>query len=106
MFFALAFTAATFAPVSNLLVPIGTIMAERLLYVPSIGFCLAAALALRGLAGVLPLRAGRRGWAFAGLVGAAVLLHGGRAYDRSLAWHSDARLWLHDLEMSPKSFKD
>jgi len=39
-FCALAFLAAI-APVSNLIVPIGTIMAERLLYLPSMAFCLA-----------------------------------------------------------------
>jgi Tfp pilus assembly protein PilF len=35
--------ALTFAPVSNLFFPIGTIMGERLLYLPSVGFCLALA---------------------------------------------------------------
>jgi tetratricopeptide (TPR) repeat protein len=44
--FAIAFMAATFAVVSNLLAPIGTIMAERLLYVPSIGFCLLLAIGI------------------------------------------------------------
>jgi Tfp pilus assembly protein PilF len=36
----------TFAMVSNFVFPIGTIMAERLLYLPSAGFCLAAAVVL------------------------------------------------------------
>src|SRR5262245_13089589 len=31
---------AAIAPVSNLIVPIGTVMAERLLYLPSVAFCL------------------------------------------------------------------
>src|SRR5262249_36049300 len=35
---------AGFAVTSNLLFPIGTIMGERLAYLPSVGFCLAAAL--------------------------------------------------------------
>jgi protein O-mannosyl-transferase len=39
-------------PVSNLLVPVGTIRADRLLYVPSLGFTLIAAWALVRLAGV------------------------------------------------------
>lgn len=40
--FGLAWIAVAFAPVSNLLLPIGTIMAERLLYLPSVGFVLVA----------------------------------------------------------------
>ena len=38
--------ALTFAIVSNLAFPIGTIMAERLVYLPSAGFCLAVAVLL------------------------------------------------------------
>jgi len=44
--FALAFAGVAFAPVANLVVPIGTIMAERLLYLPSAGVCIALASAL------------------------------------------------------------
>ena len=40
-------------PTSNLLVPIGSIMAERFLYLPSVGFCLVAALALQPMGGAL-----------------------------------------------------
>ncbi len=42
----LGLLALTFAMVSNLVFPIGTIMAERLIYLPSAGFCLAAAVLL------------------------------------------------------------
>ncbi|HEU4403161.1 MAG TPA: tetratricopeptide repeat protein [Candidatus Polarisedimenticolia bacterium] len=38
--FALGFTGLALAPVANLLLPIGTIMAERALYLPSVGVCL------------------------------------------------------------------
>jgi Flp pilus assembly protein TadD len=38
----LAWIGVTLAPVANLLFPIGTIMAERLLYLPSAGLCLLA----------------------------------------------------------------
>ncbi len=43
---ALGLLALTFAMVSNLAFLIGTIMAERLVYLPSAGFCLAVAVAL------------------------------------------------------------
>ena len=38
--FAVGFLMLTFLPVSNLLMPIGTIMGERLFYLPSAGLCL------------------------------------------------------------------
>src|SRR5262249_22956274 len=44
--FWLALALATYAIVSNVLFPIGTIFGERLLYLPSAGFCVLAALAL------------------------------------------------------------
>lgn len=42
--FSLALAILTFLPVSNLLIPIGTIMGERLFYLPSAGLCLAVGL--------------------------------------------------------------
>jgi tetratricopeptide (TPR) repeat protein len=40
VFFSSAFCVLAFLPVSNLMIPIGTIMAERLFYLPSAGLCL------------------------------------------------------------------
>lgn len=73
----LLFTALTFALVSNLLFPIGTIMGERLLYLPSAGFCVALA---AGLA------AAGRGRAFAAAVVVLVALYGGRTFQRNPVW--------------------
>jgi tetratricopeptide (TPR) repeat protein len=42
--FCIAFTLLVFFPVSNVAIPIGTIMAERLFYLPSVGLCLLAGL--------------------------------------------------------------
>jgi tetratricopeptide (TPR) repeat protein len=49
IFFSLMFFAATFLIVSNLIVVIGTIMGERLLYIPSLGFCILLAMGLSAL---------------------------------------------------------
>ena len=38
-----ALLAVPFIPASNVLFPVGTVLGERLLYIPSMGFCLAAA---------------------------------------------------------------
>ena len=43
---ALTLLAAPFIPCSNLLFPVGFVVAERVLYLPSIGFCLILAIAL------------------------------------------------------------
>ncbi len=52
--FALSFVGVALAPVANLLIPIGTIMAERLLYLPSAGFCVLAAAAIARVTALLP----------------------------------------------------
>ena len=105
LFFALAFSAVTFSVVSNVLVPIGTIMGERLVYLPSIGFCLAAALVLRGLCGLFCREPRTAAFVFALSAAALVGLHGLRAFDRARDWRSQETLWLHDLEVSPRSVK-
>jgi hypothetical protein len=46
---ALSLLAAPFIPCSNLLFPVGFVVAERVLYLPSIGFCLLLAIALHSL---------------------------------------------------------
>jgi tetratricopeptide (TPR) repeat protein len=56
--FAVVFTATTFAVVSNFVVPIGTIMAERLLYLPSLGFCLLVAIGIERVGRITPATAG------------------------------------------------
>ncbi len=104
LFFALGLGLVTFSVISNLVIGIGTIMAERLLYLPSLGFCLAAPLAARWL-----LRRSRPGpWGdriFVAIFAVAVALHGERALVRNRDWVSDERLLLGDLEVSPRSAK-
>ena len=104
LFYAIGFAAIAFSVTSNLIVSIGTLFAERLLYLPSVGFCLAVALALERACRWLPgPRAAHA--AFAGLVAAAVGLHAARAVVRSADWRSEYQLFLHDLDASPRSAK-
>ncbi len=104
-FFALAFFGVTFSVVSNAIVPIGTILGERLLYLPSIGFCLGVAVVLRGALGRLSLPPRTRTLLFAALVALCVALHAGRTLVRNRDWRSEEALWLHDLAVSPRSAK-
>jgi tetratricopeptide (TPR) repeat protein len=100
---ALGWHALAAAPTSNLLVPTGVIFAERLLYLPSVGFCLLVALGVQALAARLP---GRRAPALcAGLLAALLALHAARAGVRSADWRDSETLWLHDLSVAPRSTK-
>lgn len=92
--------------VGNLLVTIGVIFAERLLYLPSIGFCLLvpslaeSALAARRSRGPLPLPLA------ATLVALLALATVGGAVRTALAsaeWRSDERLWEAAARSTPES---
>ncbi len=97
-------------PTANILFPIGSIMAERFLYLPSIGFCLVAAPALlwlgRKAGGLLVAPTSRGGTAVAlilpGLVLAAL---GARTYARNDDWKDEFSLWTSAVEAAPNSFK-
>ena len=97
--FALLWYAISLFPASNLLVPIGTIFGERLLYVPSVGFALVAG---AGVGALLASRA-RRGAivAFALLLGGYAL----RTWDASRAWASDLSLFTSTVRAQPDSAK-
>ena len=105
LFLAAGFYLVTFSPVSNLFVAIGTIMGERLVYVPSIAFCLALVLLLRELLSRIPgdPRTGRA--VFVALLALIVGLHSVRTLVRIPDWRSEERLYLHDVQVVPKSAK-
>jgi tetratricopeptide (TPR) repeat protein len=105
LFFALAFFLITFSVVSNVPVTIGTILGERLLYMPSLGFCLALLLLLRRLAEGIPGSVRLRAACF--LVPVAILVgaHAARTLVRNADWESTVVLFLHDAEVVPGSLK-
>jgi hypothetical protein len=107
--FALLFLLVTFSLASNVLVPIGTILGERLLYLPSLGFCVALAITIHTLVGAIAGRASlqRRAAAllFVALTALPVGLHAARSLIRHEDWRDNATLWLHDLASAPGSAK-
>lgn len=105
LFFALGFSLLTFSVVSNLLVPIGTIFGERLLYLPSLGFCWLLALGARRLAQWLPRGPRAQTALFAALLGLAIGLHAERSLERIPDWRSPDTLFLRDVETCPNSAK-
>ena len=86
VFFFIAFFFATLAPTSNMVILIGTIMAERFLYLPSIGFagCLVVTVyaVCRRFPRVAPAALALVSVAFAA-----------RTYTRNFDWFDDLSLW-------------
>lgn len=90
-----------FLPASNLIVPVGTIMAERLAYLPSLGACLLTGHAVAALA-----RRGHVGRAIAvTALGLAVAGAAARTVARVPAWSDNATLALTDVLVVPESAK-
>jgi protein O-mannosyl-transferase len=84
------------APVANVFLPIGTIMAERLLYLPAVGFALLAAEVLRRI---------RREQLRVAASAALVLLLAGRAAARSRDWQDNEHLFRTAAAVCPRSAK-
>ena len=99
-FFCSAFAFVTLLPASNLLFPTGTIMAERLMYLPSLG--LIALLALGVFAACR--RVGHPGIALVLLAIVAAGL-GYRTWTRNLDWRDDESIWTATVRTSPQSAK-
>jgi protein O-mannosyl-transferase len=89
-------------PTSNLLLKIGSVMAERFLYLPSIGFCALVALALCAAGERIARSRPVARWALPALV---VIALGARAYARNADWHDELSLWRSTVAASPASFK-
>jgi len=102
--FFIAFFFVTLAPTANLVILIGAIMAERFLYLPSVGF-LGCQVWLAWSAYRLGSRrpAARFAAAAALLFVAAAL--GSRTFARNLDWRDELSLWSSAERASPQSYK-
>lgn len=93
IFFFACFGFLNLLPASNLLFPIGTIMAERLLYLPLVGWLACIVLALKTV---------RRADVFLTLIVAGFAA---RTWVRNLDWKDDLSMATASVETSPNSFK-
>ncbi|MEO8370660.1 MAG: hypothetical protein ABI806_15865 [Candidatus Solibacter sp.] len=84
-----------FLPTSNLLFAIGTIMAERFLYLPAIAF-------VAGVVAIVGRLEGRTATAALSVMG---LLLAGRTWARNMDWQDDLALGRATVSASPGSFK-
>lgn len=97
LLFWLALAWVPYLPVSNLLLPIGTILGERLLYLPSVGFCALVATALAAPRARWPRLA-------TGLVTAMLIVtFAVLTWRRNRVWHDDLTLAEATAAASPES---
>ncbi|MCC6763818.1 MAG: tetratricopeptide repeat protein [Deltaproteobacteria bacterium] len=102
----LGILALTFVVVSNLCFTIGTIMGERLAYLPSAGFCLAVAAGLVRLGGQADGAervTARWSPAFVGALGVIVALYAARAIERNGVWLDPVRFYATMAGDAPRS---
>jgi len=103
LLFFLVFFFVALLPTSNLVVLIGSIMAERFLYLPSVGLagCVVAALHALGQRRFFRRPAvARAAWAALGL---ACLAFAARTYARNFDWRDDRSLWASAVDVCPES---
>ncbi|MGO4880610.1 MAG: glycosyltransferase family 39 protein [Bryobacteraceae bacterium] len=105
LLFGIAFFFATMFPTSNLLVTIGATMAERFLYLPAVGFAVAAVWVLDALWRRLP--AGPPAYRKVARAAVAILLIAlaGRTYARNGDWLDPRQFWLSAAAAAPGSYK-
>ncbi len=94
---ALGWFAITILPVSNLIVYVGVLMAERLLYLPSVAVCIVAGAAWEALA-----QRARPAVAATALATAAASL-GALTLTRNLDWQTPLALWRDTVAKQPAS---
>jgi len=96
-FFCLVLALATYAVVSNLVVPIGTLFGERFLYLPCVGFCTLVAM------GLMRPSHGRARIAAVTLAVLLVVVWGVRTGLRTRVWRDDLTLAESMVASAPES---
>lgn len=102
--FGILYFAATFSVVSNVLFPVGTLMSERLVFMPSVGFCLILALLvnqflIKNKKDILNYKKA------AIMVGVLALLFSLKTIIRNPVWQNNYTLFTTDVRTSTNSAK-
>lgn len=96
--FAVSLTVFSFLPASNFLFPVGFVVAERVLYLPSMGFCLLVAFGCERLR----FRWGKAVDAFLVVL---VLCHAGKTFQRNFDWTSELSIFKSGLRVNTQNAK-
>jgi hypothetical protein len=97
--FGILFFLLTLSIVSNLVFPVGTNMGERFAFMPSLGFCLAAAALLTSL------WKGASGSVTLSILGIILALFSLKTLTRNTVWASNEKLFFTDVAVSENSAK-
>jgi tetratricopeptide (TPR) repeat protein len=103
IFFGLGFFVTTYSIVSNLVFPIGTIRADRLMYLPQLGLCLIVGVALSSWAGFFQTGVKKR--IFHGALAVLLILLMARTIVRNSDWKDVLTLYQATVTASPHSVK-
>ena len=103
--FGIFFFYAAYIPLSNLVIPIGALVGERLLYLPSLGFCVVIGLFFEYLFAFLKKKATLNKAAAITTSVLAVLIigYGSRAFARNFDWGNPYVFFKKTSETSPNS---
>jgi hypothetical protein len=99
IFFLVLFGLGALLPTANLLFPIGTIMAERFLYVPAIAFAGCLVTLIWSLRGRIGLRGAQA------IFAAVVLILAARTFARNFDWQTELALFKSAASVVPDSFR-
>ena len=106
-----AFTFSPFLLSSNILVVVGLMKADRVIYLPLFGFCLLEALLLskffKGVVRMRPSFERRKEQLFWGahfFLMFQLIIFSGKNHDRNLAWSHSLRLWGAAYAVNPRSY--
>jgi tetratricopeptide (TPR) repeat protein len=95
----LALMALPFMPASNLFFPVGFVIAERVLYMPSMGFCMLVAYGWNVLA---EKKSKKLAWF---LLSILLLTHGTKTYLRNWDWEDEYSIFMSGLRVNQKNAK-
>ncbi|ODN00207.1 hypothetical protein Ocin01_06473 [Orchesella cincta] len=99
--FGLSLIVFPFLPASNLFFPVGFVIAERILYVPSMGFCLLVAY---GWTRIYSSQKCRRKWCWLFLA-SLLLIHGTKTHIRNYDWESEYSIFMAGLRVNLRNAK-
>jgi tetratricopeptide (TPR) repeat protein len=97
--FGLAFLILTFSIVSNFVIRIGTICAERLIYLPSAGALIAVGVGVAWLTRTIPVRR----YVTYGVLAVLIVAAAVRTWTRNRDWKNEVTLWSAAVNAAPGS---
>uniref|UniRef100_A0A336KWY0 dolichyl-phosphate-mannose--protein mannosyltransferase n=1 Tax=Culicoides sonorensis TaxID=179676 RepID=A0A336KWY0_CULSO len=95
----LAFMILPFLPASNLFFPVGFVIAERVLYMPSMGFCILVAYGFHLLSEKWSKKCT---WSLLGLL---LLSHSLKTYTRNYDWENEYSIFMSGLKVNQRNAK-